>query len=113
MVNYTIFRNPEMAGVMVLKGPTNAFIMIQRIISAMKRACIYFDPASRNYYERMNAFYLSAGNVNAFSSIGGFIVVFNGIIDHCFNQSNHTLEDTEEVLSIVELSLETCWCDSA
>ena len=48
----------------------------------MKRAGQYFDPSAREYLNHMEVFVVDSPMVNAFSSIGGVIVVFSGLIDY-------------------------------
>lgn len=56
--------------------------MVSRVADDMKRAGQYFDPSAREYLNHMEVFVVDTPMVNAFSSIGGVIVVFSGLIDY-------------------------------
>lgn len=102
LITTTLFRNPAFGGSSLIKNPNDqGVIMVHRIITAMKRACMYFDPDGSDYFKEMDTFYLKLDDVNAFSSLGGFIVIYSGIVDYC-NSMSKTVEDTEEVVSMVE-----------
>lgn len=108
----TLVRNPAFGGSSLINTPNDeGVIMVHRIITAMKRACMYFDPDASDFFKRMNTFYIRLDDVNAFSSLGGFIVINSGIVDYCNSMTNNKYEDAEEVVSMVELSLDACCCD--
>ena len=56
--------------------------MVSRVADDMKRAGQYFDPSAQEYLNHMEVFVVDTPMVNAFSSIGGVIVVFSGLIDY-------------------------------
>lgn len=56
--------------------------MVSRVADDMKRAGQYFDPSAKEYLNHMEVFVVDTPMVNAFSSIGGVIVVFSGLIDY-------------------------------
>ncbi|KAK8833382.1 hypothetical protein WA577_000347, partial [Blastocystis sp. JDR] len=56
--------------------------LVHRVVGDIQRACVYFDPSCKEYMNKMKIFVVDSPEVNAFSSVGGIIVVYTGLINH-------------------------------
>ena len=83
----------------ILKDTTDyRYCLVHKVINLLKRACIYYDPESEQYFNDMEVIVVDSPTVNAFSSIGGYIVVYTGIVDYYMNQKEeNNIENVEEV----------------
>lgn len=74
--------------------------LVHRVVGDIQRACIYFDPSCEEYMKEMKIFVVDSPEVNAFSCIGGIIVVYTGLIDHYVQlQSEGKIPSAEEVFA--------------
>ena len=83
----------------ILKDTTDyRYCLVHKVINLLKRACIYYDPESEQYFNDMEVIVVDSPTVNAFASIGGYIVVYTGIVDYYMNQKEeNNIENVEEV----------------
>ena len=74
------------------------YALIHKIIDYLKRACIYFDPESQEYFDTMDVIVVDSPTINAVSMMGGMIVVYSGIIDYYMQQKEAgQIDSVEEV----------------
>ena len=57
-------------------------IMVNRIVKRLCEACNYFEPGNEEYYEKLKVFVVNSKTVNAYATLGGYVVVYTGLIDH-------------------------------
>ena len=73
--------------------------LVHRVVGDIQRACVYFDPSCEEYMNKMKILVVDSPEVNAFSSVGGIIVVYTGLINHYVE-----LEAEGKVISAEEVS---------
>lgn len=89
-----------MNGKVILRNQEDERVsMAERVIARLKQACVYFSPECENYMNQMQLYVVHASDINAFSSIGGIIVVYTGLIDHFIELQNEgKIKDVETVI---------------
>ena len=60
-------------------------VMVNRIVRRLCEACNYFEPGNEDYYDQLKVFIVESPKVNAHASLGGYVVVYTGLIDHYQN----------------------------
>lgn len=74
--------------------------LVHRVVGDIQRACVYFDPSCKEYMNKMKIFVVDSPEVNAFSSVGGIIVVYTGLINHYVElEAEGKVPSAEEVMN--------------
>lgn len=83
----------------LLKDKTDyRYCLVHKAIDLLKRACIYYNPKSENYFNTMDVIVVNSTTVNAFSSPGSIIVVYTGIVDFYISlYKENKIKNVEEV----------------
>lgn len=56
--------------------------LVTTVVDHLKRACIYFSPESEDYFNKLQLYIVDdPDTVNAFSAMGGVMIVYTGIIN--------------------------------
>lgn len=73
--------------------------MVMNIYERLKRACIYFSPQSEHFFNEIQFFIVdNPEKINAFSALGGVVVVYTGLINfymECYEKG--LIKDVETV----------------
>ena len=83
----------------IIRNPLDyRYALVHKIIDYLKRACVYYDPESKDYFDNMEVIIVDSPTVNAVSTMGGMIVVYSGIIDYYKQQKEAgQIANVEEV----------------
>ena len=83
----------------ILKDKTDyRYCLVHKAIDFLKRACIYYNPKSENYFNNMDVIVVDSPTMNAFSSPGSIIVVYTGIVDFYLSlYKENKIKNVEEV----------------
>lgn len=79
------------------------YCLVHKIIDSLKRACVYYDPKSEEFFDNLDIIVVDSPTINAFSAVGGVIVIYTGIIDY-YNAllRKHQIANLEEVFTFIE-----------
>lgn len=76
----------ELGGKRIITDPKDKrVIMVQKIVKRLCEACKYFEPGSEDYYDNLKIFVVEDPEVNAYAALGGYVVVYTGLIEHYLN----------------------------
>ena len=77
------------------------FIIIHKVIDALKRACVYYSPQSKEYFDQLVVTVVDNEEVNAMAGLGGCITVYTGTVDFYMEKFN----DFRKVEAVVSCEL--------
>lgn len=81
------------------------FCLVHKIIDSLKRACVYYDPNSEEFFNNLDVVVVDSPTINAFSATSGIVVIYTGIIDYYSSLlKSHEIANLEEVLISINLS---------